>query len=221
MNHLTHSIQQKYLSEKSGHAFDHILRVAHLAQKIAEETDDLDYLWTLALLHEEFDDKLNQTQSHNTFIQQLHDWQVPEIYFDNLLHDLLTIGFKGGFTVPERSRAAQLVTDADMLDAIGAIGIARTFQYNGQVKHAPFYDPALADVTLHSLGDYRTKQRNAIAHFDEKLLRLKSFIQTEKAKVIAEQRHQRTLQFVSDFFDELEESGVDVSLRFDKQYYEN
>ncbi|MBF6979326.1 hypothetical protein I4Q36_09680 [Tuanshanicoccus lijuaniae] len=219
MNHLTNSIRHKYLTENSGHAFDHLLRVAHLTQTIADASDDQNYLWILALLHEEFDDKLNHAQTHDCFIEQLHDWQVPADYFDALIRDLPTIGFKGGFTIPERSHAAQLVTDADMLDAMGAIGIARTFQYNGQVKHAPFYDPALAQITLDSLDEYRHKQRNAIAHFDEKLLRLKSFIQTDKAKAIAEKRHQRTLQFVTDFFDELAESGVDVSLRFDYKYY--
>lgn len=215
MNQVEKYIQNKYQDEASGHDWFHIYRVTYLALNIAEPDDDLAYIKLLALLHEELDDKLNPQASIDSIQTILSTTEVDLTLLDKLVNDIQSIGFKGGFIQPERTRAAQIVSEADLLDAIGAIGIARTFQYNGQVKHAPLYDPALAKVALNNYDDYRNKKRNAIAHFEEKLLKIKDLIITEKGRQIAEKRHQRMVQFVDDFFEEMAESGVDISNRFD------
>lgn len=207
-------IKTKYQNEASGHDWFHIYRVTYLALNLAQPQDDCDYIKLLALLHEELDDKLNPDDALQQLKNILADHHIESSLYSRLIKDIQSIGFKGGFHQVDRTREAMIVSDADLLDAMGAIGIARTFQYNGQVKHAPFYDPALAKVELNNYADYRQKKRNAIAHFDEKLLRLKDLIVTDKGQKLANKRHQRMVQFVEDFFSELAESGVDISDRF-------
>lgn len=214
IDQIEHFIQQKYQEEASGHDWFHLYRVTYLAINLAEAEDDLDYIKLLALLHEELDDKLNPDGAIEQLEQLLSDHGIAPSLWPRLMKDIQSIGYKGGFHQSHRTREAQIVSDADLLDAMGAIGIARTFQYNGQVKKAPFYDPALAKVAINNYEDYRHKKRNAIAHFDEKLLKLKDLIMTPKAKIIAANRHQRMVQYVEDFFSELAESGVDISDRF-------
>lgn len=214
LHSLEQTIQHKYLNEASGHDWYHIARVVHLSLSLTETNENIEYIKTLALLHEELDDKLNPSQSIEQLQSLLLTHHLPLEWLPQLITDIQSIGYKGGFFIPNRSNAAQYVSDADLLDAMGAIGIARTFQYNGQVKKAPFYDPTLADVHINNYHDYRHKKRNAIAHFDEKLLHLKSLIVSEKAKPLAEKRHQRLLQFVDAFFEELNEAGVDISNKF-------
>lgn len=207
-------IKTKYQNEASGHDWFHIYRVTYLALNLTNAEDDLAYIKLLALLHEELDDKLNPDGALQQLENILTEYNLDSTIFPRLIKDIQSIGFKGGFHQADRTREAMIVSDADLLDAMGAIGIARTFQYNGQVKHAPFYDPDLAKVELENYEDYRHKKRNAIAHFDEKLLRLKDLIVTDQGKSLASKRHQRLVQFVEDFFSELAEAGVDISDRF-------
>lgn len=212
---LTNYIKDKYKNEASGHDWFHIERVIHLARKINQDSALDREVYLTALLHEELDDKLNDVLDAEGFVNLLETHRVSASDFPNLYDHIQSLGFKGGFTKLTRHPVAQAVYEADLLEAIGAIGIARTFQYNGEKKKAPFYDPDLAKVQITSYEDYRNAKRNAIAHFDEKLLRLLPHFVTPLGKELAQKRHKRMVTFVQDFFEELAEAGVDISDRFD------
>jgi len=112
-----------------------------------------------------------------------------------------TISFKGGNEADLHSYEAMVVRDADRLDAIGAIGIARTFAYGGK-KGQAMYNPSLPVRTNMSLNEYRNGQTSSIHHFYEKLLKLKDLLHTETAKQLAEERHQFMEMFLQQFYKE-------------------
>ena len=94
-----------------------------------------------------------------------------------------------------------VVQDADRLDAIGAIGIARTFTYGGY-KNRPIYDPNIKPVEFTSLEEVKTKENHTINHFYEKLLKLKDLMNTESAREIAKERHEFMEEFLHRFYGE-------------------
>ena len=108
-----------------------------------------------------------------------------------------TMSFKGGTNPPMTTLEGQVVQDADRLDAIGAIGIARVFAYSG-AKGRPIHDPNRTARETLTLRDYRSGQDTAIMHFYEKLLKLKDLMNTDYAKTLALHRH----QFLEDYLDE-------------------
>lgn len=99
------------------------------------------------------------------------------------------------------SKELEIVQDADRLDAIGAIGIARTFNYGG-FKNRPLYDPTIKPNLNHTKESYKASNAPTINHFFEKLLLLKDKMNTSTAKKIAVQRHQFMEQYLEQFFDE-------------------
>lgn len=203
LNIIEKTIEKTYQNESSGHDYFHLLRVKNLAVELCETDDDQEYIAGLALMHEVMDEKLKDLEM-DQFVQSL-PWSEKEKR--RMLEDISTIGFKGGFKEIRRSREAQIVTEADYLDAMGAIGIARTFQYNGAVKKAPLFDPNLEMEEVKNEQEYRLKSRNAIAHFDEKLLRLKDYFVTTKGKAMAEIRHQTMVNYLEAFYHEMAEAN--------------
>jgi uncharacterized protein len=112
------------------------------------------------------------------------------------------ISFKGGnFEKKFTSKELEIVQDADRLDALGAIGIARTFNYGG-FKNRPLYNPDIAPNLNMSKEEYKNSESPTLNHFYEKLLLLKDKMNTETGKKIAQERHQFMELFLSQFYAE-------------------
>ena len=190
-------VERFHANDFSGHDFAHIERVRMMALRIAEiEGGDVQIIELAALLHDVADSKLGGTSdSVDQHLRPLVSEQ-DRLYILDIINSL---SFKRGDRPPMKTIEGKIVQDADRLDAIGAIGIARTFQFAGQFKE-PMYVPGLVP---RELGD-RTGKTSALHHFDEKLFRLKELMNTKTAKIIAEDRHQYMLEFVERFKQEWE-----------------
>ncbi|MFF2286690.1 HD domain-containing protein [Peribacillus butanolivorans] len=191
-------------SDASGHDWFHIDRVRKLALHIArEEKKGNEFIIELAaLLHDIPDDKLNQNVDAGW--RKLDDW-FREINLDvdsvkDIKQIITTISYSSGHEqLP--SIEAEIVQDADRLDAIGAIGIARTFAYGGK-KGQPMYDPSLIVREQMTKQEYRMGKSSSVHHFYEKLLRLQDMLNTCTAKKIASERHEYMVSFLEEFYKE-------------------
>lgn len=209
LDNLDQNIFKMMSKDKSGHDYYHIKRVVNLTSRLISETDNEFVIKVIAYLHDVFDDKICKTDNLELSLKNLFfEWDLDlEGYDDEIILGVSQIGYKGGFGIQNKIRVAQIVSDADYLDAMGAIGIARTFYYAGS-KGTPLYDPTLKSIEIDSLLTYRNTERNAIAHLDEKLIKLYDLLETEKAKKIGKVRHQRLLDFYQAFYDEMNESDM-------------
>ena len=204
LNRLHDHVSFFFKDDASGHDFEHIKRVVKLTTRFLLNENHFVAL-SIAYMHDLFDDKLNKVENiDQAFNQLLHEWELDLLGFEKeILAGIKSIGFKGGFNKVPQSPEASLVSDCDYLDAMGAIGIARTFYYAGSRGH-PIYNAKLKDVEITNEEDYRNKERNAIAHFDEKLFKLKDLIKNPKAKKLAEKRHTIMKEFYKEFMEEVE-----------------
>ena len=194
-------VMQLFKSDTSGHSYDHIKRVVDLTARLVVEGADLYTTMMIAYLHDILDEKLDFGYDNLEDVYLEFGLEMDETFKD-IEHGVLSIGYKGGYTVMEKSLEAQIVSDADMLDAMGAIGIGRAFYYAGS-KGQPFHDSGLEGVVSDDIESYRNRKRNVIAHFDEKLLKLKGLIVTPKAKIIAVGRHEFLRKLYEQYMDEL------------------
>lgn len=191
--------------EKTGHDYYHIKRVVDLTTRLMSLSDPDVYLALLiAYSHDIFDDKTNPTQNVEQSLKDFfseHNLNLEGME-DDVIEGVKQIGYKGGFGVKDKTRAAQYVSDADILDAMGAVGIARTFYYAGSKGHI-FHDPTLKTKRPDSLEAYRNDVRNPIEHFNEKLLLLKEWVKTPQGMLEAEKRHQILVDFYTQFIEEV------------------
>lgn len=138
-------IKKVMYNESSGHDWWHIKRVQDLALKINEKEKANEFIIRMiALLHDIYDDKFCDGNMRDNLVKLMKKLNVFEEIdnkkLENILFSIENLGFKGGFNKEELSKEGQIVQDADRIDAIGAIGIARCFAYNGK-KGNPIYDP--------------------------------------------------------------------------------
>lgn len=188
--------------DTTGHDWWHIHRVRTLAVYIAQqERANVEICHLAALLHDLPDDKLavGEQAGWNLIERFFAEQNVPRAVCDQIRDIISSISFKGGTgTQTLRSLEAQVVQDADRLDAIGAIGIARTFTYSG-AKGTALYDPAIPVRDQMSLEEYRSGKSTALNHFYEKLLKLYSKLNTDTAKQIGRHRHELMEAYVREF----------------------
>lgn len=198
-------VKETLTAEASGHDWWHIVRVAKTALTIArEEKANLFICEMAALLHDMadsklFDEKKSLAEVKNFLNQQgLSQEQIAEI-----ISIMTGISYKGGHNSADLSLEGKVVQDADRLDAIGAIGIARTFAYSGNHGRL-IHDPSKKPRENLTLEDYRKGEDTAIMHFYEKLLKLKDLMNTAEGKRLAQGRHQFMLDYLEQFYAEWE-----------------
>jgi uncharacterized protein len=199
-------VKSRLETEGTGHDWLHIDRVRRTALNLAKKYScDLTIIELSALLHDLIDDKLSDDIRMKTdeVANLLREEGLDPDSIQEVLTIISTISFKGGKRRAVSSIEAQIVQDADRLDAMGAIGIARVFSYGGS-KGNLIYDPAIPIRESMTYEEYRTIKSTSINHFYEKLLKLKDLMNTEEGKMLAQQRHQFMVDYLSQFFLEWE-----------------
>lgn len=195
-----------FSDEATGHDWYHIERVWKNAKRIqASEGGDLFIIELGALLHDIADHKFvdnADVEAETRTKALLTGLGVDNGVIEAVLHIVLNCSFKGGIGENKmKSLEGKIVQDADRLDAIGAIGIARTFAYGGSAGNV-IYDPKVNPSTFISAEEYRTKRTHTINHFYEKLLGLKEGMNTEAGLRLAADRDAFMRLFLEQFYAE-------------------
>ena len=199
-------VKQQLENAEGGHDWFHIERVYKNALLIAEGEDcNLTVVKLGALLHDIADSKFHggdETVGPKTARAFLESQNVSEDIILHVIAIIENISFKGGnFEKKFNSKELEIVQDADRLDAIGAIGIARTFNYGG-FKNRPLYNPNIQPNMNMNKEEYKNSESPTLNHFYEKLLLLKDKMNTETGKKIAQKRHDFMVTFLSQFYAE-------------------
>ena len=199
-------VEDKLSGDGSGHDWWHIFRVWTLAKKIAvEEKAQVEIVELGALLHDIADWKFHDgDDAIGPAIARefLNNHNVEPNLSDSVIEIISTVSYKGaGVATPMKTLEGKIVQDADRLDAIGALGIARTFAYGGY-KNRLIYHPEEKPVLHESYEDYKKNEGHTINHFYEKLLLLKERMNTNTGKRIAEGRHKFMQSFLDQFYRE-------------------
>lgn len=208
LNELKSEIREEFFGEATGHDWFHIERVCSNAQHIAQyEKADLFIVTLGALLHDISDHKFVEDADNvaRKRVQEILEAKgVEQGVIDEVHHIVQNCSFKGGVGENKmNSLEGLIVQDADRIDAIGAIGVARTFAFGGKVGN-PIYDPNVKPTDFKSAEEYVKNRTHTINHFYEKLLKLKDGMNTETGKKMARERHQFMEDFLQQFYAEWE-----------------
>ncbi len=200
-------VKETLANAEGGHDWHHIERVWKMAKQIweAEGEGDLQTIELAALLHDisdaKFnggDDEIGSQLAYNFLLKN----QMTQKRTEHIQTIIKYVSYKGGFPQDRiNSIEFQIVQDADRLDAIGAIGIARAFNYGG-FKNRPIYDPTVPLRDYEDSKSYHKSAAPTINHFYEKLLKLKGLMNTHTGKQIARKRHEFMLLFLEHFYEE-------------------
>lgn len=200
-------VKEKLENAEGGHDWFHIERVYKNSIKIAEVEGNcnLEVVKLGALLHDIADSKFHngdETVGPKVAKEFLEKENVLPETIEHVTAIIENISFKGGnFNQKFTSKELKIIQDADRLDAIGAIGIARTFNYGG-FKNRKIYDPKIQPKLNQTKEEYKKSDAPTINHFYEKLLLLKDKMNTETGKKLAEERHRFMEQFLAQFYSE-------------------
>lgn len=201
-------VKEKLQNAEGGHDWFHIERVYKNALLIAkDENCNLEIVKLGALLHDiadskfhNGDEKIGPKVARDFLVNQ----KVDENTITHVIAIIDNISFKGGnFEKKFTSKELDIVQDADRLDALGAIGIARTFNYGG-FKNRPIYNPNIQPNLNMSKEEYKKSEAPTLNHFYEKLLLLKDKMNTETGKKLAKERHAFMEKFLAQFYAEWE-----------------
>ena len=201
-------LKDKFSEESSGHDWWHMYRTWQLAKSIAQQESGANtFVVELgALLHDIDDWKFNDGDME-VGAKAARDWLsglgVANDVIEQIEDIIRTVSFKGAKVDSNMSTLeGKIVHDADKLDAMGAIGIARAFAYGGAM-HRPMHDPSQNPELHESFEDYKNKGNTAtINHFYEKLLLLKDRMYTDAGKAMAKQRHAFMETYLNQFYEE-------------------
>ena len=200
------AIFEQFDGEATGHDWYHISRVVNLSRYIqSKEGGNLEVIELAALLHDISDHKFNGGKldeggkvAHSLLLELGADEKLA----DEVKYIVDNVSYKGANTTVEmETLEGKIVQDADRIDAIGAIGIGRTFAYGGH-KGQPMYEPKAQPKMHDSFDEYASSGTNTINHFYEKLLLLSDRLNTPTARQIGKERHQFMEQFLKQFYSE-------------------
>lgn len=200
-------VRKKLEGEASGHDWWHIKRVYNNALLIASEEKECDLVVVKlgALLHDIADWKFNdgdELAGYNAAKEWLRSLGAEEGLIEHVAEIVKDISFKGaGEKTPMKTLEGEIVQDADRLDAMGAIGIARAFAYGGN-RNREMYNPEVKPVLHENFEEYKKSKGTTINHFYEKLLLLKDLMNTEAGRKYAEGRHEYMEGFLKEFYGE-------------------
>ncbi len=189
-------------SDPSGHDWWHIQRVRGMALKIAKsEGADLFLVELSAMLHDIDDWKLSENEGGQPKAKLwLQSLDIKEDIINRVCSIIEGVSFQGaGVGTETNDLECKVLQDADRLDAIGAIGIARAFAYGGS-RGRKIYDPEIQPVLHTDFDHYKKSIGTTVNHFYEKLLLLKDRMQTPTGRKIAEQRHEFMVRFLDQFY---------------------
>ncbi|WP_369899895.1 HD domain-containing protein [Bacillus manliponensis] len=191
-------------NDASGHDWYHIERVHKLAVALNEKEGGNRFIIEMAaLLHDVADEKLNESEEAG--MKKVTGWlkglEIEQSDLDQIVHIIANMSYKGGHGGKVETLEGKIVQDADRLDALGAIGIARTFAYGG-AKGRLMYDPKVPPREEMTKEEYRKSNDPSLNHFYEKLLKLKDLMNTEAGKTEAEVRHRYMEEFIEQFMKE-------------------
>lgn len=192
-------VKDKLSKEGSGHDWFHIKRVYNLSTYLCQKEGGDEFIIKMtALLHDIDDWKFSEdNNTTENFLKSLH---LDEEHINKIINIITTMSYKGGVTDSSQiTLEGKIVQDADRLDAMGAIGIARAFTYGGS-KNRLIYDPNIKPMDFQSLDQVKNSNNHTINHFYEKLLKLKELINTNTAKQIAEERHRFMEIYLDEFY---------------------
>ena len=228
INNAKKYIVKIFKDDSSGHDFEHSLRVHKNALDISsiilkEQKDNSNFKLNLfiielsALLHDVDDYKTKNYNKDNPFQNLdlfLKENKITNKHDIKLIKEIISdISFKAGETKSPESLEGKIVQDADRLDAIGAIGIARAFAFGGS-KNRKLYDNdniyelskrnfESFDMSNISFEQYKNKKTDTVTHFYEKLLKLEKMMNTEQGKIIAKKRNEFMKKFLLELFGEI------------------
>ena len=199
-------VKEKLNNAEGGHDWWHIERVRKTSIIIAKEEDiDKTVLELGALLHDIADPKFHGGDEEigpRLAVEWLKLLDVDRKTIEHVDKIIRNISYKNSIEGQNfTSKELEIIQDADRLDAIGAIGIARTFNYGGH-KGFELYNPDIKPVEFKSKEEYKNSNAPTINHFYEKLLLLKEKMNTKKGKEIARERHDFMLGFLEQFYKE-------------------
>jgi len=203
----TDFVRKTLANAEGGHDWWHIHRVWINAKRIAEAETDADLLIVelASLLHDIADSKFHRGDEKvgpATAGEFLREFGLDEPLVVHVQQIIRHISFKSGFDQKTfHSKELEIVQDADRLDAIGAIGIARAFSYGG-FKGREIYNPAIAPNLNMTKEEYKNANGPSINHFYEKLLLLKDKMNTASGKELARQRHHFMETYLQQFYSE-------------------
>lgn len=205
-------VKETLKNAEGGHDWFHIQRVFNNSMLIAKDEDDVNLLVVSlgALLHDIADAKFNdgnEALGPKMVEDFLLSLGVPKRTINHVTNIIKYSSFKASLTDGKMkkklftSKELKVVQDADRLDAIGAIGIARAFNYGG-FKNRALYDPSIPPNLEMTKDEYKKSEAPTLNHFYEKLLLLKDKMNTETGKQLAEERHQYMIDFLEQFYQE-------------------
>lgn len=206
INSTKHFVKETLEGAEGGHDWFHTLRVYNNALLIAKNEDVDPFIVALgALLHDIADSKFHdgdETIGPKKACAFLLKQNVDSATIEHIIKIIENISFKGGHETQKfKSPELDVIQDADRLDAIGAIGIARCFNYGG-FKNRGLYHPDVKPNLNMTKAEYKASTAPSINHFYEKLLLLKDRMNTKTAKKIALERHNYMLGFLEQFYNE-------------------
>lgn len=207
LNQTVEFVKETLKGDSSGHDWWHIYRVWNMTKKLQNtEGGDLFILEMAALLHDIADWKFyeNEEEGLEVVRQWIDRFDIVTTKKEQIIDIIKNVSYKGsGVKDKMDSLEGKIVQDADRLDAIGAIGIARTFAFGGKFGNE-MHNPE-SKVQMHNnFEEYKSSRGTTINHFYEKLLLLKDRLNTKAAKEIAVGRHQIMETFLKQFYDEWE-----------------